>query len=286
MTPEQADKLITFGQMALEQGWYDQAREHFEQALALDASNREAMKGLARVNEILGRKAAMAVEPIQAEPVKPPRKVERKRSIPEKKREGQGRSLTQWFKKRSRRSRIAILASVPLLFLCLCAGLADMINPTPKATPTPVWVTVTPAFINTPIPPTEAPIPPTPTPIPALREVEATPTPKPVEAGPTPVPPTATPLPPTATPVLPTPIPPTDTPRAGPPPGSEVLANGVWRCPSNTHGAAYAGSKESDKFHYLDCRWAEKIKDENRICFVSRDAAVAYGYVPCGVCRP
>jgi restriction system protein len=58
-----ADKLITFGQMALEQGWSEQAREYFEQALALDASNREAMKGLARVNEILSRKAAMAVEP-------------------------------------------------------------------------------------------------------------------------------------------------------------------------------------------------------------------------------
>ena len=59
------DKLITFGQMALEQGWYDQAREYFEQALVLDASNREAMKGLARVNEVLSRKAA--IEPIRRE---------------------------------------------------------------------------------------------------------------------------------------------------------------------------------------------------------------------------
>ena len=57
-------KLITFGKMAIEQGWYDQAREYFEQALALDASNREAMKGLARVNEILSRKASF-------EPAKP-----------------------------------------------------------------------------------------------------------------------------------------------------------------------------------------------------------------------
>ena len=169
MATEQVDKLITFGKMAIEQGWYDQAREYFEQALALDASNREAMKGLARVNEILGRKAAMAVEPIQAEPVKPPRKVERKRRIPEKKREGQGRSLTQWFKRQSRRSKVAILAGVPLLFLCLCAGLANMISPTPEATPTPVWVTVTPVFINTPIPPTEAPIPPTTTPLPPTQ---------------------------------------------------------------------------------------------------------------------
>jgi hypothetical protein len=69
-------KLLTFGQMALEQGWYDQAREHFEQALALDASNREAMKGLARVNEILSRRQAAAVEPIQGEPVEPPPKPE------------------------------------------------------------------------------------------------------------------------------------------------------------------------------------------------------------------
>jgi len=64
-TNTDVDKLITFGQMALEQGWYDQAREYFEQALALDTSNREAMKGLARVNEILSRK--VAVEPINAE---------------------------------------------------------------------------------------------------------------------------------------------------------------------------------------------------------------------------
>ena len=52
------DKLTSFGQMALEQGWYDQARDHFEQALALDPSNREAMKGLARVYERLSHRGA------------------------------------------------------------------------------------------------------------------------------------------------------------------------------------------------------------------------------------
>jgi Tfp pilus assembly protein PilF len=67
MTPEQVDKLITFGKMAFEQGWYDKAGKYFEQALALDASNREAMRRLARVNEILSRQAAAAVEPIEAE---------------------------------------------------------------------------------------------------------------------------------------------------------------------------------------------------------------------------
>ena len=74
MAPEEVDKLINFGKMALEQGWYDQAREHFEQALALDPSNREAMKGLARVNELLSRKEATAAEPIRGEPVEPLRR--------------------------------------------------------------------------------------------------------------------------------------------------------------------------------------------------------------------
>ena len=78
MTPEQVDKLITFGQMALEQGWYDQAREYFEQALELDTTNQEALDGLARVDEILRRKASF--EPTKpeapvakpAQPEKPP----------------------------------------------------------------------------------------------------------------------------------------------------------------------------------------------------------------------
>jgi hypothetical protein len=67
------DKLIAFGQMALEQGWYDQARDHFEQALALDATNREAMKGLARVNEILNLRMATTAKPMETEiePAKP-----------------------------------------------------------------------------------------------------------------------------------------------------------------------------------------------------------------------
>ena len=76
MTPEQVDKLIDFGQMALEQGWYDQARDYFEQALAFDASNPEAVKRLATANEMLDRLEVAAVEPIQAEPVEPPHREE------------------------------------------------------------------------------------------------------------------------------------------------------------------------------------------------------------------
>jgi len=60
----------------------------------------------------------------------------------------------------------------------------------------------------------------------------------------------------------------------------------VWRCPEDTTGARYVGSGKSDKFHEPDCQWAEKIKDQNRICFASKSAALAYGYVPCAVCKP
>ncbi|RPJ55052.1 MAG: SH3 domain-containing protein, partial [Dehalococcoidia bacterium] len=100
--------------------------------------------------------------------------------------------------------------------------------------------------------------------------------------------PTNTVAPESTTPPSPTdtPIPSTNTPQVGPPPGSEILADGVWRCPNNTAGAAYVGSDKSDKFHYLNCSQAQKIKDENRICFSSKSAAIAYKYIPCGVCNP
>ena len=37
---------------------------------------------------------------------------------------------------------------------------------------------------------------------------------------------------------------------------------------------------------YIGCQHANKISAENRICFASREAAVNYGYVPCGGCKP
>ena len=115
MAPEQVDKLINFGQMALEQGWSDQAREYFEQVLALDASNDEAMKGLARVYEILSRRedvsiepiSSMPVEPIEDRPVEPLPKVEQERSIPEKQTAEQKKNIN------------ITLAVIPLLVLTL-----------------------------------------------------------------------------------------------------------------------------------------------------------------------
>ena len=74
------DKLITFGQMALERGWYDQAREYFEQALDLAPSNREALDGL--VQAILSDRTITTVEPTQDGPVEPLHRVERKPKSP------------------------------------------------------------------------------------------------------------------------------------------------------------------------------------------------------------
>lgn len=45
-------------------------------------------------------------------------------------------------------------------------------------------------------------------------------------------------------------------------------------------------SKNSNKYHYPDCRWAQKIKPSNLVKFNSPETAIKAGYVPCKVCRP
>ncbi|MDP2837874.1 MAG: hypothetical protein Q8O53_01175 [Candidatus Moranbacteria bacterium] len=42
----------------------------------------------------------------------------------------------------------------------------------------------------------------------------------------------------------------------------------------------YVGSKNSNKYHLPTCAVAKRIKPENRVCFVSKEAAEARGYVP------
>jgi exonuclease III len=48
----------------------------------------------------------------------------------------------------------------------------------------------------------------------------------------------------------------------------------------------FVGSKNSDVYHYPDCRYAKNIKSGNKICFDTPEDAVAAGYHPCKVCNP
>jgi len=48
----------------------------------------------------------------------------------------------------------------------------------------------------------------------------------------------------------------------------------------------YIGNKFSKKFHRLTCPWAQKISEENRVYFKTRDEALKQGFVPCKVCNP
>jgi hypothetical protein len=77
------EQLLAFARMGLETGYYEQARDYFEQVLVLDPSNREAMRGRARANEMLSRKRTAAVEPTWVEPVEPRRGAARAPSISE-----------------------------------------------------------------------------------------------------------------------------------------------------------------------------------------------------------
>ena len=94
------EQLLAFGRMGLETGYYERARDNFEQVLALDPSNREAMKGLARANEILSRRED--VELARQEPVKPPPTVEPQPTVSEKRTQDWWGAPVQGSKEQSR----------------------------------------------------------------------------------------------------------------------------------------------------------------------------------------
>lgn len=50
--------------------------------------------------------------------------------------------------------------------------------------------------------------------------------------------------------------------------------------------AKFMGSITSKKYHRPDCRYALKIKPENRIYFLNREDAKGQGYLPCKICNP
>ena len=48
----------------------------------------------------------------------------------------------------------------------------------------------------------------------------------------------------------------------------------------------FVASKESNKYHTVDCGIAKNIKAENQICFKTQEEATKADYAPCGVCKP
>jgi len=48
----------------------------------------------------------------------------------------------------------------------------------------------------------------------------------------------------------------------------------------------FVGSINSNIYHDINCRYVKKIKDSNRINFLSKEDAESKGYTPCSVCNP
>ncbi len=63
---------------------------------------------------------------------------------------------------------------------------------------------------------------------------------------------------------------------------------GSLPAPSSTEAtkAMLTGSSTSKKYHLPDCRYAAKIKPENKIDFQSPEDAKRQGYLPCKSCNP
>jgi hypothetical protein len=55
---------------------------------------------------------------------------------------------------------------------------------------------------------------------------------------------------------------------------------------STDTGYKYIASNKAKKYHRPDCKWANRIKPENRVTFTSVKEARQAGYVPCKVCKP
>ena len=50
-----------------------------------------------------------------------------------------------------------------------------------------------------------------------------------------------------------------------------ALGIGVWVCKDKKEECLYVGSKNSDKYHKPDCKWAKRIKPENLVCYYSEE---------------
>lgn len=56
--------------------------------------------------------------------------------------------------------------------------------------------------------------------------------------------------------------------------------------PPQAAESKYVGSVNSNRYHYPDCEWAQKISPANQVWFTSAEEAQSRGYLPCKVCKP
>lgn len=64
----------------------------------------------------------------------------------------------------------------------------------------------------------------------------------------------------------------------------EVAKNGENSVTTSNEKCLLIGSKNSDKYHTLECHWSDKIKEDNRVCFESVKEAQQKGYQAAGCC--
>ena len=55
---------------------------------------------------------------------------------------------------------------------------------------------------------------------------------------------------------------------------------------SLAQAAQFWGSAKSNRYHYPDCKWAQKINPANLVVFKTPEDAAKAGYIPCKACRP
>ena len=60
----------------------------------------------------------------------------------------------------------------------------------------------------------------------------------------------------------------------------------LFNSPLSAADYQFVGSKNSNKYHYTSCRWAQKIYSENLVTFESVKDAKNNNYVACKVCKP
>jgi hypothetical protein len=56
--------------------------------------------------------------------------------------------------------------------------------------------------------------------------------------------------------------------------------------PEPDYVTCYAASRESDRYHDMNCHYVDQILPQNLIYFFSKSEARSEGYKPCSVCDP